>query len=90
MPDTTTPVTDLAHTPDSIVKVYTRTDYPEQRTRLMQAWSDYIEGKLDNSWRWHEGNAGLINVLTDTQRLLAEAHDELAKLRAELEALQAD
>ena len=79
----------LAHTPDAVVKAYTRTDYLERRRPLMQAWSDYIEGKTDDTWRWQEGDTQLVSVLTDTQRLLAEAHDELAKMRAELEALRA-
>ena len=79
----------LAHTPDAVVKAYTRTDYLDRRKPLMQAWSDNIEGKLDDTWRFEEGDAHLITLLTDTQRLLAKANDELAKTRAELEALRA-
>ena len=79
----------LSHTPDAIMKAYTRTDYLERRRPVMQAWSDHIDDKLDDTWRFQEGDAQLINLLSETQRLLTETHDELAKLRAELEALKA-
>ena len=79
----------LSHTPDAIMKAYTRTDYLERRRPVMQAWSDHIDDKLDDTWRFQEGDAQLINLLSETQRLLTETRDELAKLRAELEALKA-
>ena len=73
----------LAHVPGAVVRAYTRTDYLERRKALMQAWSDYIEGKLPDSWRWREGD----DKLTE---LLQEAQAEIRDLRAELAALKAD
>ena len=79
----------LAHVPGEVVRAYTRTDYLERRKPLMQAWSDYIEGKLPDNWRWREGDDELMNAFADLQKLFAEAQRELAELRAELAALKA-
>ena len=77
----------LAHTPNAIVQAYTRTDYMERRKPLMQAWSDYIEGKLDDDWKWREGDDDLIEALRESQRQFAEAQRELGELRDELRRL---
>ena len=72
----------LAHVPGAIVKAYTHTDYMERRKPLMQAWSDHIEGKLPDNWRWREGNDELIVLLRDAQA-------EIVELRAERDMLKA-
>ena len=79
----------LAHLPGVVVRAYIRTDYLERRKPLMQAWSDYIDGKLDDNWKWREGDAELMDALRELQRLFAKAQDELAELRAELTARDA-
>ena len=72
----------LAHAPDEVDDAYIHSDFLERRKPLMQAWSDYIEGKLPDSWRWREGDDELIERLR-------EAQAEIRDLRAELAALKA-
>ena len=73
----------LAHALDEVDDAYIHSDFLERRKPLMQAWSDYIEGKLPDNWRWREGD----DELTE---LLREAQAEIRDLRAELAALKAD
>ena len=77
----------LAHMPDTIVQAYTHSDYLERRKALMQAWSDHLDGKLADGWKWREGDEELMNALRESQRLLAEAQKELAELRAAVEQM---
>ena len=79
----------LAHKPNAIVRAYTRSDYLERRKPLMQAWSDHIEGKLADNWMCREGDEALLEALRESQRLFADAQDELVKLRTELATLMA-
>ena len=66
----------LAHTPDAVVKAYTRTDYPEQRARLMQAWSDYIEGTLPDDWTWMSPE---VDAIIEAERKRAEEAEKRAE-----------
>ena len=73
----------LAHMPDEIIQAYTRTDYLERRRPLMDAWSDYIDGKLPADWEWSGGDSPLLAALLELQRLLVEAQAEIAALKGE-------
>lgn len=73
----------LAHVPDAVIQAYTRTDYLERRRPLMDAWSDYIDGKLPADWEWSGGDRLLLEALLELQRLLVEARAEIAALKAE-------
>ena len=77
----------LAHTPAPILRAYKRTDYLERRKPLMQFWADYLDGSLDDTWKWHEGDEALLNALRESRRLLTEAKAQIAELRTALELL---
>ena len=79
----------LAHTPDAIIQAYTHTDYLDRRRPLMDAWWDYIEGKLPPGWKWIGGDSRLLAALLETQRLLAESQAQIAVMVAEIAALKA-
>ena len=44
----------IAHRLPPVVAAYVRGDLLENRVRLMQAWSDLLEGKLPIDWKWSE------------------------------------
>ena len=72
----------LAHLPAEIVRAYTHTDYLERRMPLMQMWSDYIEGKLPDGWKWREDAEDLMNAYLEAQALILYLRAELASLKA--------
>ena len=84
----------LAHKLPPVVAAYVRGDLLENRVRLMQAWSDLIEGKLPIDWKWdQEADESIKKELDELKGLIVSfaQRAEKAKTRqAELEAALAD
>ena len=49
----------LAHKLPPVVSAYVRTDLLSTRTRLLQAWSDYVDGTLPSNWTWSDSDRKL-------------------------------
>ena len=65
-------------------------DLLENRVRLMQAWSDLLEGKLPTDWKWNkEADESIKKELEELTGLLinfAQRADKAEARQAELEA----
>ena len=80
----------LAHKLPPVVAAYVRGDLLENRVRLMQAWSDLLEGKLPVDWKWSvEPDEGIKKELQEVKGLIinfAQRAEKAEARQAELEA----
>ena len=80
----------IAHRLPPVVAAYVRDDLLENRVRLMQAWSDLLEGKLPTDWKWNEeADESIKKELEELKGLLinfAQRADKAEARQAELEA----
>ena len=80
----------VAHKLPPVVAAYVRDDLLENRVRLMQAWSDLLEGKLPTDWKWNEeADESIKKELEELKGLLinfAQRADKAEARQAELEA----
>ena len=80
----------VAHKLPPVVAAYVRDDLLENRVRLMQAWSDLLEGKLPTDWKWNEeADESIKKELEELTGLLinfAQRADKAEARQAELEA----
>ena len=71
----------LAHELPQVVRAYLRSDVLSERSRLMQAWSDYATGTLPDDWKWTEPD-------NETAALIAELRQ--ARIDADKRAVEAE
>ena len=79
----------LSHELSDVVRAYLRTDLLQLRADLMQAWSDYVHGKLEDDWKWSTGNEELVKQIEALTKLLEDLREDMRKLMVVLEAAQA-
>ena len=84
----------LDHSLPPVVAAYVRGDLLENRVRLMQAWSDLLEGKLPIDWKWSaDSDEGIRKELAELKGLLinfVQRAEKAEARQAELEAALAD
>ena len=84
----------IAHRLPPVVAAYVRDDLLENRVRLMQAWSDLLEGKLPIDWKWNEeADESVRKELEELKGLIisfAQREEKAEARQAELEAKLTD
>ena len=84
----------IAHRLPPVVAAYVRDDLLENRVRLMQAWSDLLEGKQPTDWKWdQEADESVRKDLEELKGLIisfAQRAEKAEARQAELEAALAD
>ena len=76
----------IAHKLPPVVRAYVRGDLLKNRVRLMQAWSDCVEGKLPYEWNW---TGETESNITKLQELLVASLQRADRAEARLEELEA-
>ena len=84
----------VAHRLPPVVAAYVRSDLLENRVRLMQAWSDLLEGKQPIDWKWdQDADESIKTDLEELRKLIvsfAQRAERAEARQAELEAALAD
>ena len=84
----------IAHSLPPVVAAYVRGDLLESRVRLVQAWSDLLEGKLPIDWKWSEDtDESIKKEMAELKELfinLVQRAEKAEAKQAELEAALAN
>lgn len=78
----------LAHALPQVVRAYLRSDVLSERSRLMQAWSEYANGTLPDDWKWTELDNETATLIAELRQGRIDA-DKRA-IEAEKRAVEAD
>ena len=80
----------VAHKLPPVVAAYVRGDLLENRVRLMQTWSDLLEGKLPIDWKWdQEADESIKKELDELKGLIVSFAQRAEKAEAREAKLQA-
>ena len=70
----------LAHELSPVVRAYTRTDVLEERSRLMEYYSQYLRGELPDDWKWGNANSALIKQVTELTEKIESLFEQVATM----------
>ena len=70
----------LAHELPPVVRAYVRTDLLSTRARVLQAWSDYVDGKLPSDWKLNDSDRKLFAKIEDLLVALRRAEERETRL----------
>ena len=78
----------LAHELPKVVRAYLRSDVLGERSRLMQAWSDYAAGTLPDDWKWVDLDIETAALIAELRQARIDADKRVAE--AEIRAVEAE
>ena len=69
----------LAHELPKVVRAYLRSDVLGERSRLMQAWSDYAAGTLPDDWKWADLDIETAALIAELRQARIDADKRVAE-----------